>query len=158
MDANSTGHPADIVPQILRTRTIQIQRYDLFPQIMEEVFGTRELITLADQFRPFSVREIWKSPQQKLPSVPILPTDFGQVRKLSTDANAKLSALNRNIEETQAAGGFGGNFLAELFAPRRIYEYIGCWFSDLGRSLSASESRVVNVSATLIYQDKRRVL
>ena len=34
--------------------------------------------------------------------------------------------------------------------------YVGCWFSDLGRTLSSTGDRLVNVSATLDYTSKRR--
>ena len=55
--------PADLVPQNVTTRTLQVTRYDLFVRNMEEVFDTSgEIVSLSDQFRPFSLRTIWQSP------------------------------------------------------------------------------------------------
>lgn len=57
------GHaPADIVPQNVGQRTLSIERLDLFTADMESVFGTTELVVLADQFRPFMLRTVWQSP------------------------------------------------------------------------------------------------
>lgn len=36
-----------------------------------------------------------------------------------------------------------------------VYRYQGCWFSDLGRTISATSDRIINVNATL--QFTRRV-
>lgn len=55
--------PADLVPQNVTDRTISVSRYDLWTRNMEEVLNqTGELVSLADQFRPFSLRTAWRSP------------------------------------------------------------------------------------------------
>lgn len=68
IDVNAVGHgPVDIVPQNITTRSLQIKRYDLWQRPMEEAFGTgAELVTLADQARPFVLRSIWRSPVSSL--------------------------------------------------------------------------------------------
>jgi hypothetical protein len=35
--------------------------------------------------------------------------------------------------------------------------YLGCWFSEIGRTLSATGDRIVNVNATLEYTSKERL-
>ena len=64
INANSYGQaPVDLIPGNVTSRTISVQRYDLFQAPMEEAFGTGfEYETLADQARPFSLRTIWRSP------------------------------------------------------------------------------------------------
>lgn len=55
--------PTEIVPQNVTTRALSIERYDLYVRNMEEAFNsTGEIISLSDQFRPFSLRTIWQSP------------------------------------------------------------------------------------------------
>lgn len=46
--------------------------------------------------------------------------------------------------------------VAVLGAGPRIYEYIDCWFTDIGRTLSASDDRIVKVEATLMFRDRKR--
>ncbi len=41
---------------------------------------------------------------------------------------------------------------------RRIYEYTGCWFSRIGRTVRSDDDRIVNVDAEITYQLRRRVL
>lgn len=63
LDAHATGYaPVDIVPGNVVSRTLRIERYDLFVQVMEQVTGSRELVTLADQTTPFTLRAHWQSP------------------------------------------------------------------------------------------------
>ena len=37
------------------------------------------------------------------------------------------------------------------------YEYTGCWFSSLGRNIRSDDTRIVNVSATLVYVTRKKV-
>lgn len=64
VDANAKGYgPVDIVPQNITSRTLSIQRYDLWQRPIEEAFGTGfEYVSLADQSRPFVLRTAWRSP------------------------------------------------------------------------------------------------
>lgn len=106
VDVFGHGRPIELVPQNLTARTMQINRYDLYHQVMEEVFGD-ELIDLTDQSSPFSLRTAWGAP---------------------------------------------------LLQKRRIYEYTGCYFTNLGRQASADDNRIVNVDATLVWTRRRKVL
>lgn len=64
VDPNATGYgPVDMIPGNVVTRTISIQRYDLFTRPMEAAFGIGfEYTSLADQSRPFTLRTAWRSP------------------------------------------------------------------------------------------------
>lgn len=68
IDANAKGYsPVDLIPQNITTRTLSIQRYDLFQRPIEEAFGTGfEYVALADQSRPFVLRTTWRSPVSSL--------------------------------------------------------------------------------------------
>jgi hypothetical protein len=110
VDAAASGLPSDIVPQALTERTIRIERYDIYTRLMEEITGTKELIVLTDQSRPFILREVWRAPYGVL------------------------------------TGG------------QRVYEYLNCWFSDLGRTVRSDDNRVVSVEATIVWGRRRRVL
>lgn len=57
-----TGLPRELIPQNVTGRSIQLSRYDLYKSTLEQVFGTPELITLADQLGPVSLRMMWKNP------------------------------------------------------------------------------------------------
>lgn len=70
VDANARGLPRELIPQIVGSRTLTLRRYDLYTATLEQVFGTPELITLADQIGPVSLRFMWKSPQ---------PSDVGAI-------------------------------------------------------------------------------
>ena len=37
-----------------------------------------------------------------------------------------------------------------------VYVYSGCWFSNLGRTMSVQGDRIINVSATIQYERKRK--
>lgn len=44
-----------------------------------------------------------------------------------------------------------------LFGGQKQYEYLPCWFTDLGRSKKVDGDRLVRVSAELVWGRKRRV-
>jgi hypothetical protein len=63
VDALGQGLPREMVPQIVSSRTIQLRRYDLYSATIEQVFGApTELVTLANQIGPVSLRFMWKAP------------------------------------------------------------------------------------------------
>jgi len=169
MDANAVGYPADIIPQTLRTRTLKIGRYDLYTDTMEEVFGTRELITLTDQYRPFSLREIWRAPLRapvfaEVQSAAIASlnnvrdTLVGKAERATSNALAMMGAAGGTRDGVASfAGRLLGDAFEDVITPRRVYEYMGCWFSDMGRRASSTGDRVVSVDATVIYKRRRRV-
>lgn len=170
VETNSNGMPVDQVPQTVDRREIRIARYDTYPAIMEEVFGTSELITLTDQFQPFTLREVWRGP-----GINPLGSAFGAAGSalaglsslagplgLSPVQNAAAAA---NAELSNALGAAGSSIvgsavvtvLGTLTADTRMYEYLGCYFTDIGRSMDAKGDRVVSVDATITWLSRRRV-
>src|SRR5687768_146493 len=63
IDALARGFPRELIPQIVSGRTITVQRYDLYRSTLEQVFGEPELVTLADQTGPLSLRLTWRAPE-----------------------------------------------------------------------------------------------
>ena len=62
VDPLGRGLPRELVPQAIEGRTITLRRYDLYAATIEQIFGAPELITLADQLGPVSLRLMWKVP------------------------------------------------------------------------------------------------
>jgi hypothetical protein len=171
----TTGLPVDLVPQTLSGRECRINRYDTYPEIMEEVFGSRELIMLTEQTRPFTVREHWHGPA-RIPGLGIAGTGIGAFANLAGSlgenavsraarsaqadvSNAVGSALSTDIGKSNVTvGAIAATTFGLLNPDIRVYEYLGCWFTDVGRQLSAEDSRIVSVDATIVWQERRRVL
>lgn len=59
------GEPFETVPGNVRGQQIQVVRYDLFANMMETAFGTSDIESLAFQKRPFTLREVWSTPEGK---------------------------------------------------------------------------------------------
>jgi hypothetical protein len=167
MEANSNGMPVDLVPQTVERRELRINRYDTYSVVMEEVFGSSELIVLADQARPFSVREVWRGPSivsltlgvgAALGGVSALAGQLG-LSSVQQAAN-KAQADTSDFIATAASSEVGApvlTALGALTADTRIYEYLGCYFTDIGRQLDAKSDRVVSVDATLVWLTRRRL-
>lgn len=106
----AVGMPIDVVPQKVTSRSLRISRYDLYIRLFEEAFGTTELVVLTDQFRPLTIREVWRSP---------------------------MGIFNSGI---------------------RAYDFVGCWFEDIGRTLDAAGDRAVLAEATLRWTNRIQLL
>ena len=55
------------------------------------------------------------------------------------------------LRTTWGFPGLAGGF------RKSIFEYTGCWFQNLGRNISATDDRIVNVDATLVWTRRYRV-
>lgn len=67
LDANSIGEPIERVPQNMTRNSIAVDRYELYATHIGEAFRTPvgvgvDLVTLANQIKPFHVREVWTDP------------------------------------------------------------------------------------------------
>lgn len=62
VNAINRGLPNHMTPQVLGGRTVSIERFDLYGEVMEQVWGTRELATIVEQRRPLELREVWLTP------------------------------------------------------------------------------------------------
>lgn len=104
--ASDHGEPFEKVPGNVSGMQVEVRRYDIYTQQMEQAFGTPDITMLSSQKTAFEVREAW-------------------------------------------------NVIAGVQSYANVYR--GCWFSDLGRTLTATGDRTVNVSATLQYTHKDRI-
>jgi len=159
ISAVGTGEPFENVPGIATGLTIQIGRYDLFTNKMEEVWGTpKPFWMLTDQHNPIDIEEKWiRFKSDKDPSIPWLdkkagdPFSFGKKlnKKVEQATGAILSAagVKDDLEDVQV----GAEYYVEKFW------YSGCWFSQLGRNLQAQGDRIVMVHATLNYTKVRMI-
>lgn len=138
VEANAVGLPVDLVPGVVDRRELRITRYDLYTAVMEEVFGSFELVNLTDQFRPFSLREVWAGPG-------IGSELVGSLANIAGASPVLAAGLSGGI----------GSFLGG--GTNRQYEYAGCWFTDVGRTIDAKGDRVVSVEATIAYLRKNRI-
>ena len=164
IEPNAVGMPVDLVPQTVSRRELRIGRYDLYPAIMEEVFGTSEIVVLTDQYRPFSLREIWYGPSTSAAS-----TLASAVNALGTAANIAgttgLTAVASGIQNAQAATAnaiaaasasslVAQGISAQQNTVQRPYEIQGCFFADVGRQIDATGDRAVYTEATLIWMSR----
>lgn len=90
IDVDGVGLPADMVPSIVSSRTLSIKRFDLYASLLEQVFGTSEILTLADQTKGFSLREMWTDPTAVI---------FG-ARSYYEYRNCWFTQLSRNLQVT----------------------------------------------------------
>lgn len=97
VEANANGLPVDMIPQILNGRTIRVDRYDLYTQIMEEVFGSRQMVMLTQQSQPFKVREIWREPLGKLRVYEYICWFADKGRPLRSDGN-RIVQVNATLQ------------------------------------------------------------
>lgn len=137
IEANAVGMPVDLVAGVVERREIRISRYDLYVSVIEEVFGAFEIINLADQYRPFSLREVWRGPGLG-----------GEVTHALSNLAGAAPQLSAAL--TTGAAGLVGS-------AGRQYEYSSCWFTDLGRTIDTKGDRVISVDATLAYLGKNRI-
>ena len=100
-DSNEgAGNIYEKVPGNIGGLTINVTKFELYEERFEQAWGVLyNIYKLTDQYEPFDVKEIWRSPN------------------------------------------------GSLFAQ----QYVGCWFSSLGRSQSATDSRIIVINSTLEY-------
>jgi len=102
IDPNAHGEVADIVGQSLTNRTLSVERYDLYTDVMEEVFGDRELSMLTDQSQGFRLREAWRGPgglftggQRLYEYSPVWFEDIGRTLDAHGDRIVRVTATLR---------------------------------------------------------------
>ena len=82
----------------------------------------------------------------------------------------RYDLFNKKMEQAWGIG-FDITMLSDQTQPLSIQEkwtnpdgstelwvYSGCWFTSLGRTISATGDRIINVSANLMYQKKRKFI
>lgn len=175
VDASANGMPIDLVPQAVDTREVRLSRYDLYLSLLEEVFGTTELVVLSDQVRPFSIREVWRGPSTLLQvNTGVLGGLANLISPASASADPVAAELRRGanalrggqrtVDEavTRAATSKVGapvvTALGTFARDQRIYEYTGCYFTDIGRNMESSGDRTVFADATLVWLQRHRIV
>ena len=124
--ADDSGNPKEYMPGNANGLTINVSRYDLYLLRMEQAFGTADLTMLTRQSQPFDLFEVWA-----IPNLGVL--------------------VNQQIAQAR----FGNRALVlSPFTDKEHYIYQNCWFTSLGRTLTADGNRIVNVNATLVYTKK----
>lgn len=136
---NEHGLPRDQIPQDISELTIRVSRFDLYTDLMEEVFGNSEFVNLCDQYRPFSLREIWAAPAG------------GSV--IAANVAGALGVQNPLATSALATG-----FSSILNGGTRLYDYLGGFFTTINRRSSSTDDRTVRCDGTLICQVRRRTL
>lgn len=174
IDSAGHGMPVDQVPQTVERREVRIARYDLYPIIMEQVFGSPELVVLADQARPFSCREVWTGPPldpfggaQNLAGsafggvqASLAPFGFISGVQSAQEAVAQAAAGTEAAIAAAATSKVGRavtSLLGKTSTNNRLYEYQGCYFTDIGRTIDAKSDRVISVDATITWLRRRLI-
>ncbi len=67
--------------------------------------------------------------------------------EMLTDQNVPFTVQ----EITRIPGGDGETFTTE------VRQYTGCWFTSIGRSFRADDTRIIMVSARMVYLSKERL-
>lgn len=120
-DSKSYGVPYEKVPGNIGGQTVQVQRYDLYQNLMEQAFGET-------------------APVEGL-------------QKAGRPTNTALDMLSNQLSPDEMTEGWRepGSGLGQ--GPTASYQvvYRGLWISNLSRSYSANDQRVVNVNATMEY-------
>lgn len=114
------------IPGVATGLTIGITRIDLFSTKMEEAWGPGyDLTMLTNQHNPLTIMEWWENPIES----PIYKDVYAE--------QASLSPVYKKVD-----------------TDLEVWVYEGCWFTSLGRQLSANGDRIVRVNASLIYKRK----
>ncbi len=146
VNAQGYGMPVDTTPKNIEGREIRLGRYDLYTAIMEEVFGTTEWTCLCDQSGPFDLIERWSDPGLSLGGLvnatPLVP------------GSARGALSNVNVDPNIAGAIAAATSFLTTSSRGRGYAYVGCYFTDLGRTIDAKGDRTINVEATINYRDK----
>jgi hypothetical protein len=167
INAVGTGAIAEQIPGNQTGQTLQVVRFDLYKAKMEEVWGLdRPMLALCDQQNPFDVEEKWikygddaKGPWEGQWGVKIKNENWSKYNTsymLNSIGNTKFGKTigfdsTEDLEEK-------GIIPAGVPVTFQKYRYAGCWFSQMGRTISADGARIVVVSATLSYTKVRSVL
>lgn len=133
------GRPAALVPQNLTSRTLSLNRFDLFSEVFESTFGVNgeEWATIADMGATFEIYEIWKPP---VPSLGLLATNA-------------VNQVNSGAFDTVLTGIEGAVTLA---SPSVMYAYRGCRFTNFGRVIRV-DNAIVNVDSSVIWRDRVKI-
>jgi len=118
VNAETTGEPIERVPQIVGTNRISVSRYELYSKHIGEAFGVPtlsnkefgssaeggaedDLFSLALQFKPFNIREIWRDPFGGIRAYAYLKAWFSDWGVTISATDDRIIKANATIEFTR---------------------------------------------------------
>jgi hypothetical protein len=144
------GTPSEVCPMIMSGLNIQISKYELVKERTERAFGPNfNMNMLCDQVVPLSIQEIWIKPDSKNTNIIEGTNNIGSAFKEAGDSIKKtfrgaLDTIRRPLKPPADS-------------DRETWVYDGVWFTTLGRTISASDTRIINTEASLTYTRLYRV-
>ena len=103
-----SGEPVEKIPGNVTGQTIAVQRYDVYKQRMETAFGTTDLMMLTRQDRPFTVKELWKYPDDQGGGTEIIVYSgcwFSNIGRNYRSDGDRIINVNATLEYTKRALG-----------------------------------------------------
>jgi len=96
------GLPVELIPQKLDTRTMRLQRFDLYTSRLEHVFGQPgELLLLTQQLGPINMRMTWRTPSAS-PIFERFALNKGAKTAIYEFKNCYLTSISRTVSIEQA--------------------------------------------------------
>jgi len=164
INAIGTGLPVEQVPGVMSAQTLQISRYDLYLNKMEEIWGTpKPLYALTDQHNPIEIEEKWIKIGN--PAKPFLPwmSAVGGSPFTSSDllndigASTKVGKFFGVGTQNETAGIPVGELNGTELVVEKLW-YTGCWFTNIGRNIQAQGDRMILTNASMVYTKVRPLL
>lgn len=110
IDPMNNGRPAALVPGNITDQSLQIARFDLYDEVLEETFTDFEMVMLTDQRRGFKLREIWRAPTNLFNSQgrvyeyrTVYFTDIGRRLDAEGDRTVRVDASLKYLERIRVA-------------------------------------------------------
>mgnify|MGYP001560415923 CR=1 FL=1 len=93
----TSGEPRENVPGNLSNLTVQVSRYDIYTNLMERAFGTRDLIMLSNQNEPFVVNEMWRNPKNELEVISYWGCWFNNIGRTLQSTNDRIVQVSAGL-------------------------------------------------------------
>ena len=101
LNAQTSGEPTEKVPGNVTGQTVGIQRYDLYPARMEQVFGYVDLNMLSMQNAGIQVLEKWQYPDGTTETVQYDGCWFSTIGRTYRSDGDRLVNVNATLEYTK---------------------------------------------------------
>lgn len=93
----TSGLPYENIPGNVQNLTLDIQRYDLWTNRMEQAFGTVDLTMLSNQKSPFQVEEYWTAPSGQTEVWRYLGCWFNNVGRTFSSNDTRVVNVNASM-------------------------------------------------------------
>jgi hypothetical protein len=97
LNSATSGEPVENVPGNLSGLTIQVNRYDLYTKLMEKAFGSQDMHMLSDQNAPFTVRELWRYPNNTLEALEYQGCWFNNLGRTIQSTNDRIVNVTASL-------------------------------------------------------------